>query len=305
MRCRLFVVLGLVFVVTLFLVTFVSGVVINEFVVDPQTDWDESGGNPTFSDEWIELYNDGTTTIDLTNWILVMNDGTNETEILEGVIQADEYRVILNPAGSQNNYGQLILYNSSWDLVDSVSYGNWDDGDLDDNAPDGNAENVFDECLARIPNGADTDVDVVDFQKIRCTYGSANGEGPGYDQDLNATIREIIVLDISPRGLDFGIVDPGSQGNPALNGPIEFDATGSNVNVSVEVTEVVGYPFVGGLKIDGMEAVGSSWELICILSGFSCTYNVVEAEPTLDVPIGAVGSYSEGIIIYTVSGPTP
>ena len=77
-------------------------IVINEFDVAPQIDWDNSGTIGT-GDEWVELYNNGTTSIDLTNWKLEMQDTTSETHALSGVIYPGAQLVVLNPTGTQNN----------------------------------------------------------------------------------------------------------------------------------------------------------------------------------------------------------
>ena len=161
------------FFVILFLPSILGSVYINEFVVDPQTDWSNSG-SVTSSDEWFELYNDGPVSLNITGWNLSLNDSTPKIKTLFGVIPAKEYFTILNPIGSQNNNGQIILYDGFGNLIDSVSYGNWDDGNVSDNAPDGNADNESDECLARIPNGNDTDIDKNDFVKQKCTYSFHN-----------------------------------------------------------------------------------------------------------------------------------
>ncbi|MBU0760248.1 MAG: lamin tail domain-containing protein [Nanoarchaeota archaeon] len=278
--------------------TFSSAVVINEFTVDPQTDWDKDGSISTTKDEWFELFNDGNTTIDLTNWTVFLNDNTNATEFLEGTILPGEYLTILNPEGSQSNDGQLILYNSLDQLIDSVTYGDWDDGNESDNAPDGNANDYTDECLSRMPNAQDTDNDKNDFIKTRCTYGSENGITPPNEQSLLVTIAGRIVFDILPRQLNFGIVQPGSTDNPALNGPIIFNVTGSEQDVNVEITNVTGYPFEDGLRIDNNPALGSHWFI-------PYTSPIVNATPTLDVPEEAPPGQAEGTIVYTVTGPTP
>ncbi|MBU1988876.1 MAG: hypothetical protein KKD94_05345, partial [Nanoarchaeota archaeon] len=203
-----------------------------------------------------------------------------------------------NPEGSQSNDGQLILYNSLDQLIDSVTYGDWDDGNESDNAPDGNANDYTDECLSRMPNAKDTDNDKNDFIKTRCTYGSENGITPPNEQSLLVTIAGRIVFDILPRQLNFGIVQPGSTDNPALNGPIIFNVTGSEQDVNVEITNVTGYPFEDGLRIDNNPALGSHWFI-------PYTSPIVNATPTLDVPEEAPPGQAEGTIVYTVTGPTP
>lgn len=160
-----------IFVMVLNIVS--ANIYINEFTVDPKTDWGASGGI-TSSDEFFELYNNGGLDIDLNNWKLILNDSTNEEQNLSGNITAGGFFVMLNPAGIQNNDGQLILYDDSGTEIDKVTYGNWDDGNVSDNAPDGNANDVNDECLSRITDGQDTDIDGDDFIKGICTFGTAN-----------------------------------------------------------------------------------------------------------------------------------
>jgi len=102
-------------------------VVINEFVSDP-TDEDV---------EWIELYNKAYRDIDLTGWWL--EDGSKAKTTLSGNLGAsgtNRYKVIAKPAGNLNNSGDIIiLYDASGKIIDQVTYGNWDDGNIIDNAP--------------------------------------------------------------------------------------------------------------------------------------------------------------------------
>ena len=124
------------------------------------------------------------------------------------------------------------------------------------------------------------------------------------DQGLEVTVGEDITLLITPSIVDFGTVVPG-LGKPAVNGPITFDATGSNVDVHVEVSAVTGFPFAGStLLLDGDSTpVGKFWDLVCLTPLTVCTYAPAFTTPTLDVPIGtSKGSY-EGTITYTVTGP--
>ncbi|MBS3088424.1 lamin tail domain-containing protein [Candidatus Pacearchaeota archaeon] len=162
-------------------------VLINEFTVDPQTDWDGSG-SATTSDEWVELYNTQPIPIDLTSWTLVLNDSTDEFESLIGIIPPYSYLVIY-PDGSQNNDGQLLLYDNSSILIDAVAYGDWDDGNTADNAPDGNANNITNECLSRLPNAKDTNTDNTDFTKLTCTYEQSNNA-------WNMTLIPVVITDI-------------------------------------------------------------------------------------------------------------
>ena len=116
-------------------------VVINEVVTDPQQDWNDSSGGDgvsfnatvgsgsiTDTDEWLELYNAGSTAIDLTSstgWVLTITDSSTDTlNFLSSTstaifvfsnggslnnFQAGEYLVIGNPPGTMNNDVYLVL----------------------------------------------------------------------------------------------------------------------------------------------------------------------------------------------------
>lgn len=137
-----------------------SQVVINELVSDPI-----SG-----SDEWVELYNTGTTTIDIAGWLLV--EGGGSVTPLSGTIDAGSFKLIEGIVGSLNNTGDsVILRNVSGDVIDSVVYGDWNDGSTADNA----SVTVDPQSLARVIDGVDTNVDTIDFKvTTTLTPASAN-----------------------------------------------------------------------------------------------------------------------------------
>ena len=105
-------------------------ILINEFVSDP-SDEDE---------EWIELINRTGRTIDLTSWII--EDGAEHETILSGSIAGvmpNNFFVVTKPKGNLNNAGdRIILKTQNGQIIDSVSYGNWADGNIADNAPAAN-----------------------------------------------------------------------------------------------------------------------------------------------------------------------
>jgi hypothetical protein len=117
-------------------------VVINELVSDPTDD----------DVEWIELYNKAYREIDLTGWWL--EDGSKAKTNLSGNLGAggsSRYKVIEKPVGSLNNSGDIItLYDASGKIIDQITYGNWDDGNIIDNAPaasdPGSTARKFDGC---------------------------------------------------------------------------------------------------------------------------------------------------------------
>lgn len=102
-------------------------ILINEFVSDPADN----------AVEFVELYNPGRAPADLTGWML--EDGSGAKTVLSGHIGAsgdDRFFILEKPKGNLNNAGDIIILRSpDGTLIDRVSYGNWDDNDLSDNAP--------------------------------------------------------------------------------------------------------------------------------------------------------------------------
>lgn len=134
-----------------------KGVVINEFVSDPNTD----------EDEWIELYNKGSSEVNLTGWTIEDNTGSTYgsgggNTTLDGlVISGKGYLVLDDVLGfGLNQNDDIIILKEGDEVVDQVAYGDFDDGDTSDNAPvpeDGRS-------AARTPDGIDTNSDTDDFE---------------------------------------------------------------------------------------------------------------------------------------------
>ncbi|MBU4347348.1 lamin tail domain-containing protein, partial [Patescibacteria group bacterium] len=102
-------------------------IVINEFVSDPA---DEEM-------EWIELHNTTEKEIDLDGWTI--EEGSGAKTNLAGIIAASgdgKFMVIEKPKGNLNNNGDIIiLRDEKKNLIDQAAYGDWNDGDLKNNAP--------------------------------------------------------------------------------------------------------------------------------------------------------------------------
>lgn len=115
-------------------------IVINELVSDPNDR----------EQEWVELYNATQKHIDLSGWKLIDGDGVSVS--LSGALDsadAQKYIVTELSGGFLNNAGDKILLQSPENFtLDEVTYGNWDDGDLTNNAP--RAVDPF--SLARVGN---------------------------------------------------------------------------------------------------------------------------------------------------------
>jgi len=90
--------------------------------------------NPIVGPEWIELYNTTTNTIDLVGWIL--EDGVGPIAAPTSTIGSGELFVIELSSNKLNNGGDTVqLLSPEESIIDSVTYGTWDDGDTTDNAP--------------------------------------------------------------------------------------------------------------------------------------------------------------------------
>jgi len=133
--------------------------VLNEFVSDPI-----EGQN-----EWIELYNAGTSTIDLIGWTL--SDGVGIIASPTGTIDDGGFFVIELSSNKLNNSGDIIILKNEEEIVDVISFGNWDDGNTADNALVTSDPN----SVARIVDGGDTDNDKNDWEETTTpTKGLAN-----------------------------------------------------------------------------------------------------------------------------------
>jgi len=126
-----------------------SSLVINEFVADPTDD----------DVEWVEIYNNTGSGINLKNWII--KDGSGKKTELSGLISGQQFKIIENPKGGLNNFGDLIiLIDPSGNIIDQIAYGNYDDGNVFDNATNSSDP----DAVARLGDGIDTNIDYNDFR---------------------------------------------------------------------------------------------------------------------------------------------
>lgn len=125
-----------------------GGIVINEFLSDPEDD----------QEEFVELFSNLNFVVNLEGWYI--QDGSESNTFLHGSITPRNFFVIEKPKGSLNNSGDSIsLFNEKDELVDQVVYGNWKDENVQDNAPvakDG-------QSVSRRNDGEDTNYDKNDF----------------------------------------------------------------------------------------------------------------------------------------------
>lgn len=165
-----------------------GSVLINELVSNP-------GDGDT---EWVELYNPTTEKKDLTGWYLMEGSGAKTSISGElGGYAADKFFAIASPKGSLNNTGDIItLYDPNGHTIDQVSYGNWNDGDIDNNAP--LAEEGY--SLVRKLDGYNTFNNRIDFAiSEQPTRGSGNSislvsadESEKYDLSDTIVLSELL-----------------------------------------------------------------------------------------------------------------
>lgn len=155
-----------------------SDVVLNEVLPNPEGS-DSQGG---LQGEWVELYNRGISSLDISGWyikdeagntITISSTSTHNSRVTIGVPGSGlEWLIVYMPGAVLNNGGDTVyLYDSNDNLIDQYSYGtsvNDVDGDSN-NTPGGNNEGpVGDETSgqegksdARIPDGANNWVDPI------------------------------------------------------------------------------------------------------------------------------------------------
>jgi hypothetical protein len=165
-------------------------IVINEFVSDPADG----------QEELIELYNRSSKVIDLSSW--TMEDGGKAITTLSGSLGTDgasRYLTILSPKGNLNNDGDQITLKYGDTIIDQIAYGNWDDGNISNNAPV--TRDPF--SMGRLPNGTDSGNDATDFI-IMDPSSSQENTAPATNLQINESSNNQVI--------DFNEVYP----NPPL-----------------------------------------------------------------------------------------
>lgn len=149
---------------------------INEFV-----------SNPLEGNDFVEFYNLGNKALDLS--VCLLKDGASNELALGGSLPAGGF-MAFEWSNRLNNDGDTIELYCDGQLTDKVSYGNWDDGNIIDNAVvPGKGESS-----GRDPDGKDTNVDVDDFKIF---------ENPTKNLPNNADVVPPVVNLISPENLAF------------------------------------------------------------------------------------------------------
>lgn len=125
--------------------------------------------NPTQGNEWIELYNISDNPAKTSGWKLF--DGANKIKTLQENISSTEFETVNLSSSKLNNSGDIIVLKHNDKVIDQVTYGDWDDESVADNAkkPDEGSS------IARSVDGDDSDHDKNDFKvTINPTKGGQN-----------------------------------------------------------------------------------------------------------------------------------
>ncbi|MEK7606925.1 MAG: lamin tail domain-containing protein [Patescibacteria group bacterium] len=135
--------------------------VINELVADPVLG----------SNEWIELFNKTANSFDISGFKIYDGSGS-AIATLAGSIPAGGFFVVDISSSKLNNSGDVVTFqNASSVAIDTMTYGDWDDGDVSNNAPSADDPN----SIARIGSSQDTGNDAQDFAvTTTVTKGAAN-----------------------------------------------------------------------------------------------------------------------------------
>jgi len=142
---------------------------------DPKITINEIYPNPAADDpEQIELYNGSNQNIDLSNWTI--EDGIHSPKSLSGkTIIANGFLILVKGSGADftfglNNDGDILILKQEGEVKDQVSWGDWGDGNLADNAPNP----LKGKSIGRYPDGSDTDFDLLDLREMNLSMGIAN-----------------------------------------------------------------------------------------------------------------------------------
>ncbi len=142
-------------------------IVLNEFLANPTSDWDGDLVNDTTGDEWVELYNYGSTSVNISSWYI--NDSVAKRYTFPGntEIRTGGFYIAFgsNQSLGLNNGGDTIkLYNSSGILIDSYIYVTSD----------------LDYSIGRVPDGA-------------CNWTTFSEPTPGY---TNGGLPRIVINEL-------------------------------------------------------------------------------------------------------------
>ena len=99
------------------------------------------GNETSANDEWIELFNDGGSSVDVTGWVL--RDGMNLEIVLTGAIGAGQYAVLERTDDDSAPGGAFLIYTGALTNTGATLVLARDDGGIEDQVSGGeNWENI-------------------------------------------------------------------------------------------------------------------------------------------------------------------
>ena len=162
-------------------------IVINEFVSDPADN----------EEEWVELYNAGETSVELSGWYL--EEGSKAKTELSGTLVPGQFKIVSPVKGSLNNTGDIVfLKDDHENIFDQVAYGVWEDGNVADNAPTATDPS----SVARGCDGCDSNNSSKDFLVALTPTKGKNNQSvseASVDSKANVVLNELFP---DPKGDD-------------------------------------------------------------------------------------------------------
>ena len=281
-----------------------ADVVINEFLPNP--DGTDTGN------EYVELYNSGSASVDLSGWVLQAGTSTpsDKFTVPDGISIAPGAFLVLGEElvadadlttgtlslGNAGSSGDIVrLLDSGGTVIDTVVYGpNNDDGFLDDTGalavPGPKPGNGT--ALGRRPDGSDSDDSSVDFVDMPPSPGASNAP-PAPDCDLADVADKVVVNELmpDPEGADAGL----EWVELYNNGSATVDLSGWRVEAGTSDYGVVGtlpdgttLPSRGFLLVGGDQVPSRDGELTGSLPNASSNADSVRIADCVGTPVDTV-----------------
>ena len=276
-----------------------GALIINEIVCYPQQDFSHSdtgrdrftatpgNGLVSSTDQYVELYNSGSLALDVTGFHLDVYDQSFNTSVFDLSLPRSEvftfsagssltallpggYMLVGNPSGFLSTDAYYVLRSRCNALLDAVEVGGlseWRDmkqDGVDNGAPapgaNGRSHGRFDEAIARLPDGSDTDDDITDFTAMFATPLRPNVPPPVDLTDV--TPPSVVAWETSSRfavsgklrvSLDEALNGPSAlhaavvlaDGVPVLLGPADLE----DDDHTILITPVGRLPFASNIEV--------------------------------------------------------
>ena len=194
--------------------------------------------DPSQNNEWIELYNSSNKRAKTKGWKLF--DGANQIDTIQTNISSTDFKTIVLNTSKLNNSGDIVSLKNKDKIIDKVTYGDWDDGNTNDNAEKPKEGN----SIARSVDGDDSNHDKNDFKttnnptkgepnKIQISESDQSDENNQEDDSSNTVyVNNSEKQNINPSD----VVVNELVSNPAEN-KVEFVELYNNTNESINLND--------------------------------------------------------------------